>query len=85
MDLTSFFDWFDPLSMGPSLNLQLRSAHKKPQQPNWFDSPTDPGYNSLLKFTCLNMKFYNCYHTNVHSTNLALHWPSWSSSFYVGP
>ena len=25
-----------------SLNLHLRSAHEKPQQPNRFDSPTDP-------------------------------------------
>ena len=24
-----------------SLNLQLRSAHEKPQQPNRFDSPRD--------------------------------------------
>ena len=29
-----------------SLNLHLRSAHEKPQQPNRFDSPTDP---SLFK------------------------------------
>ena len=25
-----------------SLNLHLRYAHEKPQQPNQFDSPTDP-------------------------------------------
>ena len=25
-----------------SINLQLWSAHEKPQQPNRFDSPTDP-------------------------------------------
>ena len=25
-----------------SLNLHLRSAHEKPQQPDQFDSPTDP-------------------------------------------
>ena len=29
--------------MGCSLNLHLRSAHEKPQQPNQSDSPTDPG------------------------------------------
>ena len=38
---TSFLDNFHPLSMRCSLNLQLRSAHEKPQQPNRFDSPTD--------------------------------------------
>ena len=38
MGLTSFFDQYDPLSMRCSLNLQLRSAHEKPQQPNQFDS-----------------------------------------------
>ena len=42
-DLTSFFDKFHPSSMRCSLNLHLRSAHEKPQQPNRFDSPTDPG------------------------------------------
>ena len=31
---TSFLDNFHPLSMRCSLNLQLRSAHEKPQQPN---------------------------------------------------
>ena len=31
-----------------SLNLQLRSAHEKPQQPNRFDSPIDPD----LRFMC---------------------------------
>ena len=40
MGLTSFFDQYDPLSMRCSLNLQLRSANEKPQQPNRFDSPT---------------------------------------------
>ena len=29
--------------MSFSLNLHLRSAHEKPEQPNQFDSPTDPG------------------------------------------
>ena len=42
ISMTSFFDQFDPLSIRSSLNLQLRSAHVKPQQPNRFDSPTDP-------------------------------------------
>ena len=41
-DLTSFLDQFHPPSMRCSLNLHLRSAHEKPQQPNQFDSPTDP-------------------------------------------
>ena len=41
LGLTSFFDSFDPLSMRCSLNLQLRSAHEKPIQPNRFDSLTD--------------------------------------------
>ena len=35
---TSFLDNFHPLSMRCSLNLQLRSAHEKPQQPNRPDS-----------------------------------------------
>ena len=30
-----------------SLNLHLRSVHEKPQQPNRFDSPTDPGHGQL--------------------------------------
>ena len=38
---TSFLDNFHPLSMRCSLNLQLRSAHEKPQQPNRADSPID--------------------------------------------
>ena len=38
---TSFLDNFHPLSMRCSLNLQLRSAHEKPQQPNRPDSPID--------------------------------------------
>ena len=42
MDLISFLDYFHPRSMRCSLNLHLRSAHEKPQQPNRFDSPTDP-------------------------------------------
>ena len=33
-DLTSFLDQFHPPSMRCSLNLHLRSAHEKPQQPN---------------------------------------------------
>ena len=41
MLLTSFLDNFHPLSMRCSLNLQLRSAHEKPQQPNRPDSPID--------------------------------------------
>ena len=41
-DLTDFLDCFQPPSMRCSLNLHLRSAHEKPQQPNRFDSPTDP-------------------------------------------
>ena len=41
MGQTFIFDYFDPLSMRCSLNLQLRSAHEKPQQPNRFDSLTD--------------------------------------------
>ena len=41
-DLTSFLDYFHPTSMRCSLNLHLRSANEKPQQPNQLDSPTDP-------------------------------------------
>ena len=40
-NLTSFFDFFGPLSIRCSSNLQLRSAHEKPQQLNRFDSPID--------------------------------------------
>ena len=36
-----------------SLNLHLRSAHEKPQQPNWFDSPTDPGLEDRVFHPCL--------------------------------
>ena len=46
-DLTSFLDYFPPPLMRCSLNLHLRSAHEKPQQPNRFDSPTDPDYRNM--------------------------------------
>ena len=45
-----------------SLNLHLRSAHEKPQQPNRFDSPTDPveghclGSEGLKKDTKVHKK-----------------------------
>ena len=45
---TSFLDNFHPLSMRCSLNLQLRSAHEKPQQPNRADSPIDATLTALL-------------------------------------
>ena len=46
---------FQTASMRCSLNLHLRSAHEKPQQPNWFDSPTDPELNYIIvsKFSLL--------------------------------
>ena len=44
-DLTSFLDEYHPTSMRCSLNLHLRSAPEKPQQPNRFDSPTDPAWH----------------------------------------
>ena len=43
-DLTSFLDYFHPPSMRCSLNIHLKSAHEKPQQPNRFDSPIDPRF-----------------------------------------
>ena len=39
-----------------SLNLHLRSAHEKPQQPNRFDSPTDPRQNGTFD-SMSNTKF----------------------------
>ena len=47
---TSFLDNFHPLSMRCSLNLQLRSAHERPQQPNRPDSPIDANQFDLFKW-----------------------------------
>ena len=38
-----------------SLDLHLRSAHGKPQQPNRFDSPTDPGRKISHRFILLKV------------------------------
>ena len=51
IDMITFFGQLDPHSMRCSLNLQLRSAHEKPQQPNRFDSPIDPGFPERLELT----------------------------------
>ena len=54
-----------PHSMRCSLNLQLRSAHEKPQQPNRFDFPTDPGQTQtwLMKLWNLNFQFFLLFST----------------------
>ena len=51
MVLTSFLDLFQPPSMRNSLFLRLNFVHIKPQQPNLFDSYTDPGAKSRLLLT----------------------------------
>ena len=51
---TSFLDNFHPLSMRCSLNLQLRSAHEKPQQPNRADSPID----AKIKYISQNISLF---------------------------
>ena len=48
IDVITFLYRLDPHSMRCSLNLQLRSAHEKPKQPNRFDSPTDPDATILM-------------------------------------
>ena len=40
-----------------SLNLHLRSAHEKPQQPNRFDSLIDPGKMGLLNVSSIEGNF----------------------------
>ena len=61
-DLTSFLDQFYPSSMRCSLNLHLRSAHEKPQQPNRFDSLTDPVFGYTQTTLNADATFEFCQH-----------------------
>ena len=55
IDMITFLDQLDPHSMRCSLNLQLRSAHEKPQQPNRIDSSTDTA-NTYLEEVVFPLK-----------------------------